>query len=286
MNTTGQARGGVFPLGSIIRAAVASLTAIGLALTVQTGASAAGARDAALPDAIVNGDFEYLGDRILSQATDTYNFANVDYVHGQASTLSSQGGAWFDIAGFDADAFGWKSTQTDTSVDGRAPIVEIQQSRDRSNAYAEITASQAGTAIYQDISTPVPGTVYAISLKHASRTFDGHDALSVMIGAPGKETPIELTRTASDAGDPVGETSTTVESTAFAWNNEWDTYEGTYTIPAGQPITRFTFRSVRGTEGGLNESVAGNNVDDISFQISYPLTYDLNGGTGPAPNRG
>lgn len=245
--------------------------------TVQT-------RGAALPTSIVNGDFEYLGDRILSQATDAYNFANVDYVHGQASTFSSQGGAWFDIAGFDADAFGWKSTQTDTSVDGRAPIVEIQQSRDRSNAYAEITASQAGTAIYQDISTPVPGTVYTISLKHASRTFDGHDALSVMIGAPGRETPVELTRTASDAGDPVGETSTTVESTACAWNNEWDTYEGTYTIPAGQPITRFTFRSVRGTEGGLNESVAGNNVDDISFQISYPLAYALNGGQGATPN--
>ena len=87
-----------------------------------------------------------------------------------------------------------------------------------------------------------------------------------------------------DAGDPVGETSTNVESTAFAWNNEWDTYEGTYTIPAGQPITRFTFRSVRGTEGGLNESVAGNNVDDISFQISYPLAYALNGGQGATPN--
>lgn len=169
--------------------------------TVQT-------RGAALPTSIVNGDFEYLGDRILSQATDTYNFANVDYVHGQASTFSSQGGSWFDIAGFDADAFGWKSTQTDTSVDGRAPIVEIQQSHD----------------------------------------------------------------------------STNVESTAFAWNNEWDTYEGTYTIPAGQPITRFTFRSVRGTEGGLNESVAGNNVDDISFQISYPLAYALNGGQGATPN--
>lgn len=49
--------------------------------TVQT-------RGAALPTSIVNGDFEYLGDRILSQAIDTYNFANVDYVHGQASTFS------------------------------------------------------------------------------------------------------------------------------------------------------------------------------------------------------
>lgn len=280
MTTTIRATKPAILIASLLLAAGVTATGPAAAMADDTVQG----RGAALPTSIVNGDFEYLGDRILSQATDAYNFANVDYVHGQASTFSSQGGSWFDIAGFDADAFGWKSTQTDTSVDGRAPIVEIQQSHDRSNAYAEITASQAGTAIYQDISTPVPGTVYTISLKHASRTFDGHDALSVMIGAPGKETPVELTRTASDAGDPVGETSTNVESTAFAWNNEWDTYEGTYTIPAGQPITRFTFRSVRGTEGGLNESVAGNNVDDISFQISYPLAYALNGGQGATPN--
>ena len=94
MNTTGQARG-VFPLNSIIRTAVVFLTAIGLALTVQTGASAAGARDAALPDAIVNGDFEYLGESLLAEADDTRNFANVDYEHAQASTFSSMGGAWF-----------------------------------------------------------------------------------------------------------------------------------------------------------------------------------------------
>ena len=274
----------------------AILCAAGLALTGTAGANAAEKQNTGLPDHIVNGDFSYpVWDSIpLSGVPSAWNpdfhWTSILSDTGQAYAgpmVPTDGvtAGWQAIPGFDADRFGWKSTQTDTSVDGRAPIVEIQQSHDRSNTYAEITASQAGTAIYQDISTPVPGTVYTISLKHASRTFDGHDALSVMIGAPGKETPVELTRTASDAGDPVGETSTNVESTAFAWNNEWDTYEGTYTIPAGQPITRFTFRSVRGTEGGLNESVAGNNVDDISFQVSWPLTYDLQGGTGIIPNK-
>lgn len=269
----------------------AAVTFASITLTIGLISSASATADAAnveyvddLPNQIVNGDFGYLHDSILSHATDTYNFANVDYVHGQASTLSGQGGEWFNVPGFNASQFGWKSTQTDSSTDGRAPIVEIQQSQDKSNTYGEITASQAGTSIYQDISTPVPGSVYTIHLKHASRNADGHDALSVMIGAPGAETPVQLTRTASDVGDPVGKASTTVESTAWAWVNEWDTYEGVYVIPNNQPVTRFTFHSIRGAEGG-NESVAGNNVDDIRFEISYPLTYDLNGGAGAIPNK-
>jgi len=285
MNTTGQARG-VFPLNSIIRTAVVFLTAIGLALTVQTGASAAGARDAALPDAIVNGDFEYLGESLLAEADDTRNFANVDYEHAQASTFSSMGGAWFDVRGFDAAAFGWRSNQTDTSVDGRAPIVEIQRSRDRSNIYGEITASQAGTYIYQDIDTRhETDTVYTVSLRHANRgrpsDNNGHmDALRVLIGPPGRERAVELTRTGSDVGDAIGETSEIVRSGAWGWIGEWDTYEGTVVIPAGQPVTRFTFQSV----DSLTD-VEGNLVDDITFAVGYPLTYDLNGGTGPAPNR-
>lgn len=268
----------------------ATLLSLGLFAGAGTTANAADVEYIdGYPNRIVNGDFEYLSAEILADATEQFNFANVDYDNGEASTMSSFGGRWFGIPGFDAAAFGWRSTQTDTSVDGRAPIVEIQQSHDKSNAYAEITASQAGTFIYQDVSTPVAGAVYTISLKHASRTEDGHDALSVMIGAPGAEQPIELTRTASDSGDPVGVSSATVESTAWAYDDEWDTYEATYTIPEGQAVTRFTFRSVRGTEGGdftgSYVNVSGNCVDDIDFQVSWPLTYDLQGGQGLIPNK-
>lgn len=253
-------------------------------LAVACGvASLAPVASAADARGIVNGDFEYMSSEILAQATDTYNFANVDYVNGQASTMSSFGGPWFTVQGFDREQFGWRSTQTDTSVDGRAPIVEIQRSRDGSNTYAEITASEANTYIYQDVSTPVAGAVYTIRLKHASRAVDSRDALSVLIGAPGHERAVTLTRTASDSGDPVGESSTTVESTAWAWDGEWDTYEGTYTIPDGQTVTRFTFLAVRGTTGS-DDQTSGNCVDDIDFQVAYPLAYELNGGDGRIPN--
>ena len=240
---------------------------------------------ATLPDHIINGDFEYLKDRILAQATDIENFANVDYERGQANSFSISGGEWFDIEGFNATEFGWKSTQTDASVDGRAPIVEIQRSRDGGNAYGEITASQIDTYIYQDIDTQHPtDTIYTVRLKHASRNNPadgGHvDALSVLIGPPGQEQPVELTRTASDVGDMIGETSTVVKSRAWSFDDQWDTYETTITIPANQSVTRFSFQAIESAD-----ELRGNNVDDITFAVAYPLTYDLNGGTGTVPNR-
>lgn len=45
-------------------------------------------------------------------------------------------------------------------------------------------------------------------------------------------------------------------------------------------IARFTFRSLTS-----HDPTTGNQVDDISFQVSYPLTYELNGGAGVNPNK-
>lgn len=262
---------------------MAGLTAILCSISLMTagamGVHAAEPAAGELPDRIVNGDFEYLSDDLLAYATDTGNFANVDPATGDVNSTAGADG-WHHVDGFDAAAFGWKSSQTDATVNGRAGIVEIQRSRDASNTYAEITASQAGTYIYQDIDTLHPTeSIYTVSLRHASRNVDHTDSMQVLIGPPGRERPVELTRTASDTDDPVGQVSTTVESTAWGWAGQWDTYEATVTIPAGQPVTRFMFRSVNGVS-----DVAGNLVDDISFRIGYPLTYGLNGGTGTVPN--
>ena len=46
-------------------------------------------------------------------------------------------------------------------------------------------------------------------------------------------------------------------------------------IPANQPVTRFTFKSFNS-----DSPTSGNLVDDIDFQMAYPLSYDMNGGTG------
>ena len=248
--------------------------------TITSTARTIAGKSGSLPTELVNGSFSYKGRQCLDTARKAagndyqsdWNFANIDYVKGDAGAARK----WAHIDGFQATGFGWKSNQTDTAVDGRAPIAEIQQSRDGSNYYGEITASQANTYLYQDINTRHDfSTVYTVKLKHASRTLAmGVDSLQVLVGTPGHERPVELTRIASDGKDQVGEKSNVVASAVSGWNGKWDTYTGSVTIPANQPVTRFTFKSITGID-----NVAGNLIDDVRFAYAYPLSYDANGGT-------
>ena len=90
-----------------------------------------------LPKQLVNSDFDHDWQNIVSQSkmTDKYNFANVDPAHGDveiSGALNGKGEAskhWVHLNGFDTAKFGWKSNQTDTRVDGRGGIVEIQAPR-------------------------------------------------------------------------------------------------------------------------------------------------------------
>lgn len=254
--------------------------------TITSTARTIAGKSNSLPTELVNGDFTYKGRQCLDTARKAagndyqsdWNFANIDYVKGDAGAARK----WAHIDGFQATGFGWKSNQTDTAVDGRAPIAEIQQSRDGSNYYGEITASQANTYLYQDIGTQhSSGTVYTVKLKHASRTLAmGVDRLQVLVGTPGHERPVELTRIASDGKDQVGEKSNVVASAVSGWNGKWDTYTGSVTIPANQPVTRFTFKSITSID-----NVAGNLIDDVRFAYAYPLSYDANGGTKQQASR-
>ena len=248
--------------------------------TITSTARPIAGKSGSLPTELVNGSFSYKGRQCLDTARKAagndyqsdWNFANIDYVKGDAGAARK----WAHIDGFQATGFGWKSNQTDTAVDGRAPIAEIQQSRDGSNYYGEITASQANTYLYQDINTRHDfSTVYTVKLKHASRTLAmGVDSLQVLVGTPGHERPVELTRIASDGKDQVGEKSNVVASAVSGWNGKWDTYMGSVIIPANQPVTRFTFKSITGID-----NVAGSLIDDVRFAYAYPLSYDANGGT-------
>lgn len=248
--------------------------------TITSTARPIAGKSGSLPTELVNGSFSYKGRQCLDTARKAagndyqsdWNFANIDYVKGDAGAART----WAHIDGFQATGFGWKSNQTDAAVDGRAPIAEIQQSRDGSNYYGEITASQANTYLYQDINTRHDsGTVYTVKLKHASRTLAmGVDSLQVLVGTPGHERPVELTRIASDGKDQVGEKSNVVASAVSGWDGKWDTYMGSVIIPANQPVTRFTFKSITGID-----NVAGNLIDDVRFAYAYPLSYDANGGT-------
>ena len=246
-----------------------------------------------LPKQIMNGDFDHDWRNIVGQSrmSEKYNFANVDPAHGDVEIsggLNGKGEAskhWVHLNGFDAARFGWKSNQTDTRVDGRGGIVEIQRSRANDNMYAEITASQANTYLYQDIdtahSTP---TVYTVKLRYAHRngSIGSNEKIQILVGAPGHEQPVEMTRIASDRGNKVGEKSTTVNApNTDGWLGSWDTFQGSVEIPAGQPVSRFTFKALGSIDG-----VTGNLIDDVQFKLAYPFSYDKNAGdaTGSVPS--
>lgn len=246
-----------------------------------------------LPKQLVNSDFDHDWRNIVSQSkmTDKYNFANIDPAHGDVEIsggLNGKGEAskhWVHLNGFDAARFGWKSNQTDIRVDGRGGIVEIQRSKANDNMYAEITASQANTYLYQDIDTAhsVP-TVYTVKLRYAHRngTINSNEKIQILVGAPGHEQPVEMTRIASDRGNKVGEKSTTVNApNTDGWLGSWDTFQGSVVVPAGQNVSRFTFKALGSIDG-----VSGNLIDDVQFQLAYPLTYDKNAqdATGSVPS--
>lgn len=246
-----------------------------------------------LPKQLVNSDFDHDWRNIVSQSkmTGKYNFANIDPAHGDveiSGALNSKGEAskhWVHLNGFDAARFGWKSNQTDTRVDGRGGIVEIQRSKANDNMYAEITASQANTYLYQDIDTAhsVP-TVYTVKLRYAHRngSIGSNEKIQVLVGAPGHEQPVTMTRIASRNNNRIGEKSTTVNApNSNGWLGSWDTFQGSVEIPAGQPVSRFTFKALGSIDG-----VTGNLIDDVQFKLAYPLSYDKNAqdATGSVPS--
>ena len=239
-----------------------------------------------LPDHLVNGDFEYPSMKSLQ-----HYFTGIDrnrsqwISNGQGDDLAK----WSDIpGGLDTTRFGWSSTQTQGAMsEQRANAVELQKATGETTQMGELCASQKGTAIYQDIAT-TPGTLYRIELDHASRYRIHLDQMQVMVGAPGHEQPVEMTRTSSNKyGDKIGEKSTTIATHSTnpfgnqSSKDDFSHYVGYYTIPAGQSVTRFTFRQVSGVN-----TTSGNLLDNIVFTQAYKLDYDRNSdeATGQTPN--
>lgn len=238
------------------------------------------------PRELVNGDFEYPSMKSLQ-----HYFTGIDrnrsqwISNGQGDDLAK----WSDIpGGLDTTRFGWSSTQTQGAMsEQRANAVELQKATGETTQMGELCASQKGTAIYQDIATTA-GTLYRIELDHASRYRIHLDQMQVMVGAPGHEQPVEMTRTSSNKhGDKIGEKSTTIATHSTnpfgnqSSKDDFSHYVGYYTIPAGQSVTRFTFRQVSGVN-----TTSGNLLDNIVFTQAYKLDYDRNSdeATGQTPN--
>lgn len=244
-----------------------------------------------LPDHLVNGDFSVnYKDQWLTGGWNWTSITPDGKYLNSVRNWNDSATTWKTVNGWDKTKFGWSSTQKDgtDNIQHKAGAVEIQYDDLADNVYAELCAYEAGTAIYQDIKT-VPGTLYKVRLKHAS-LYDGYlDKMQVMIGAPGHEQPVEMTRTGVNGnGDKLNEKSniiaTKVSNTGENDRNhdsQWESYEGTYPIPAGQTVTRFTFRSV-----GSRNLDHGNLLDDIVFDKAYRLSYDKNASdaTGKVPS--
>lgn len=238
------------------------------------------------PRELVNGDFEYPSMKSLQ-----HYFTGIDRNRSQWIS-NGQGGdlaKWSDIpGGLDTTRFGWSSTQTQGAMsEQRANAVELQKATGETTQMGELCASQKGTAIYQNLAT-TPGTLYRIELDHASRYSIHLDQMQVMVGAPGHEQPVEMTRTSSNKyGDKIGEKSTTIATHSTnpfgnqSSKDDFSHYVGYYTIPAGQSVTRFTFRQVSGVN-----TTSGNLLDNIVFTQAYKLDYDRNSdeATGQTPN--
>lgn len=250
--------------------------------------------NASLPDHLVNGDFSV---NYHDQWKDSFGgWTSIDPNAGKTlhatSLPNGSSWKWTAINGWDKSKFGWTSTQkAGSNVQQKANAVELQYDDSTAdNVYAELCAYEAGTAIYQDIRT-TPGTLYKVRLKHASLNSTYLDKMQVMIGTPGHEQPVEMTRTSVNGhGDKLNEKSTTIATKVTNGNNrhhadQWETYEGTYLIPDGQTTTRFTFKSIDSKQLDY-----GNVLDDIVFDKAYRLSYDKNSneaaGSVPSNQRG
>lgn len=238
-----------------------------------------------LPEQIVNGGFDYPSvpswTELMESASNKYNkgklFATINPgtgKYGLGCAMSTTGRA---IPNWNRLNFAWNSTQGDTHYSGgmscEAGNVELNYDSVHHNQFAELTADQQGTAIYQDVKV-TPGTMMKWSLKHSSATSAYVDKMQVLIGEPYKETAQEATRITSENGNKVGEKMTTISTPTTsdrADNKKWDTYSGTYLVPDRVTTVRFTFKSIASAEW-----YSGNDLDDIEFSRSYKLTYDKN----------
>ncbi|MEV7009580.1 hypothetical protein [Streptosporangium sp. NPDC051022] len=133
---------------------------------------------------------------------------------------------------------GWVTTATDHQIElWTGPPNPTNATTAEGKQFAELNANQVST-LYQDHPT-TPGTTLYWRLAHRGRL--GADTMALDIGAPGS--PVRQ-QTVSDGA------------------SAWGTYTGTYTVPAGQTVTRFAFTSL--SAAGGNRGI-GNFLDDVFF---------------------
>lgn len=129
---------------------------------------------------------------------------------------------------------GWETTASDNQIEIQRGYGGVAAAEGKQ--YAEINANMV-SALYQDVATK-PGTKIRWKVSHRGRA--GVDVAEVKFGAPDN---LQVIATMSTG-------------------KEWKEYQGTYTIPEGQDITRFQFEAVSTSNGNKG---SGNLLDNIVF---------------------
>ena len=209
---------------------------------------------------------------------------NAGTIRSYAQAMGGQPGV--KAGGLTAATFAWQ----DLDAIGSNQNFELHREKD-GNTAADV---HAGRTVAQTVNT-TPGASYTFSIRHSGRSKGNAGGVTLLTG-PDKDhlTPVKLTRTTvSKTGQKYGDKTGDVGTVAYThsdstdategshdpWDHsdDWESYEGTVIIPAGQSRTMIAYRGVA-KDGTLTASANDSIIDDLSFRLAYKLSYDANGG--------
>lgn len=213
-----------------------------------------------------------------------YVTPNAGMIRSYAQAMAGQTGV--KAGGLTAATFAWQ----DVDATGGNQNFELHREKD-GNTAADV---HAGRTVAQTVNT-TPGASYTFSIRHSGRSKGNAGGVTLLTG-PDKDhlTPVRLTRTTvsktgAKYGDRTGDVGTVAythsdsmdatEGSHEPWDHsdDWESYEGTVIIPAGQSRTMIAYRGVA-KDGTLTASANDSIIDDLSFRLAYKLSYDANGG--------
>ena len=211
-----------------------------------------------------------------------YVTPNAGTIRSYAQAMAGQTGV--KAGGLTAATFAWQ----DVDATGGNQNFELHREKD-GNTAADV---HAGRTVAQTVAT-TPGASYTFSIRHSGRSKGNAGGVTLLTG-PDKDhlTPVRLTRTTvsrtgAKYGDRIGDVGTVAythsdsmdatEGGHDPWDHsdDWESYEGTVVIPAGQTRTMIAYKGV-GRDG--SDARTDSIIDDLSFRLAYRLGYDANGG--------
>ena len=143
---------------------------------------------------------------------------------------------------------------------------------DHGKQFAELNCEAYG-ALYQDVLT-VPGTTLNWYLSHAGRMGTDEMALVIMPVDTAEELTKELEEVSEDSS-AIRQILNKYQDQGFIQYFEdgqgsWARYDGEYTVPEGQYVTRFFFVAVDTGATGPRANTTGNLLDRVGFGTDVP----------------